>query len=205
MARVAGLDKRLILDASLELADAEGLGSVTMRKLSAKLGVTPMAIYHHVAGKEQLLDLVVDESLATLPPVDVGAEPREALVSWFSGLYELLVAHPALAQAIAGRRLEGPAAARVAAGVLRLLEDHSVDDDTAVELLVALFSHTMGGSLYRISRTEAGQRYGERRIAVTGEDPATARLRGRLASATIDAEQFRRGLSRLVDGYLGEV
>lgn len=202
MARIAGLDQAVIVASSLDLVDAEGLDALTMRRLSAKLGVTPMAIYHHVAGKEQLLDLVVDESLGALPVVDEDAEPREALVAWFMALYELLVAHPALAQAVAGRRIEGLAATRVAAGVLRIVEREGLDDQTAAELMVSLFSFTMGGSLYRISRTAAGAKYGERRIAAADQDPVARRIRDGLSGTDSGNTQFRGGLRRLVNGYL---
>lgn len=202
MARTAGLDQAVIVASSLELVDAEGLDGLTMRRLSAKLGVTPMAIYHHVSGKEQLLDLVVDECLGALPGLDEDAEPREALVSWFSALYDLLVAHPALAHAIAGRRLEGPAVVRVAAEMLRLVEKAGLDDEAAVELLISSLSYTVGGSLYRISRVAAGARYGERRFATTADDAAVQRLRVGLRTAAPTDEQFRSGLRRLVESYL---
>lgn len=196
MARVAGLDQARIVAASLKLADSEGLDSLTMRRLSAELGVTPMAIYHHVAGKEQLLDLVVDESLATLGQPDNDAPAPDALVAWFFALYELLVAHPALAQAVAGRRLEGAAAASAATGVLRILDRAGFAEEDGIELLVSLVSFTMGGALYRISRNDAGARYGERRIPDV-EGSAVRRLVG----AGLGHDHFGGGLRRLVDGY----
>jgi len=39
-----------------------------MRRLSAELGVTPMATYHHASGREELLDLVIDQSLGCSRP-----------------------------------------------------------------------------------------------------------------------------------------
>ena len=65
-----GLDVPTVVRTSLAIADAEGLDGLTMRRLASELDVTPMAIYHHVKNKEQLLDLVVDESLKELPAVD---------------------------------------------------------------------------------------------------------------------------------------
>ena len=49
-----------MLRAALEIADAGGIGSLTIRSLAEALGVKPMSVYHHVANKEQILDGIVD-------------------------------------------------------------------------------------------------------------------------------------------------
>ena len=49
-----------MLDAGVRLADAEGLEAVTMRRLASSLGVEAMSLYHHVPGKEGLLDGLVE-------------------------------------------------------------------------------------------------------------------------------------------------
>jgi len=49
-----------VLDAAIKLADAGGLGSLSMRKLGHELGVEAMAIYYHFANKERVLDGMVD-------------------------------------------------------------------------------------------------------------------------------------------------
>jgi AcrR family transcriptional regulator len=54
------LSKDRVLRAAVELADADGIEAVTMRKLAAELGVEAMSLYYHVANKEQLLDGMVD-------------------------------------------------------------------------------------------------------------------------------------------------
>ncbi len=55
------LTRRRILGAAIELADAEGIAAVTMRRVARQLGVEAMSLYHHVANKEDLLDGMVDE------------------------------------------------------------------------------------------------------------------------------------------------
>ena len=49
-----------LLGAAVELADTEGIAAVTMRRLAGVLGVEAMSLYHHVPGKEALLDGLVD-------------------------------------------------------------------------------------------------------------------------------------------------
>lgn len=50
-----------ILDEAITLADGHGLAGLSMRALGRRLGVEAMAVYHHVANKEALLDALVDE------------------------------------------------------------------------------------------------------------------------------------------------
>ncbi|MCB0911770.1 MAG: TetR/AcrR family transcriptional regulator C-terminal domain-containing protein [Propionibacteriaceae bacterium] len=58
------LNRERVLLAAVALADAEGVDAVSMRRLAAELGVVPMALYKHVAGKDELLDGMVDVVLA---------------------------------------------------------------------------------------------------------------------------------------------
>ncbi len=58
------LSRERVLTAALALADAEGLAVVTMRRLAADLGVEAMSLYHHVPGKEGLLDGLAETVLA---------------------------------------------------------------------------------------------------------------------------------------------
>lgn len=50
------LSRERLIAAAMELADAEGMSAITMRRLAADLGVEAMSLYHHVPGKEPLLD-----------------------------------------------------------------------------------------------------------------------------------------------------
>ena len=54
------LTRQRVLDAALELADRDGVGSLSMRKLAQELGVEAMSLYHHVAGKDAILDGLID-------------------------------------------------------------------------------------------------------------------------------------------------
>ena len=49
-----------MLTAAVELADETGIDGVSMRRLAQRLGVVPMALYKHVADKDELLDGMVD-------------------------------------------------------------------------------------------------------------------------------------------------
>ncbi len=67
------LSSARVLQAAVALADEAGLEAFSMRALAQQLGVVPMALYKHVANKEELLDRMVDVvfSEIELPPADL--------------------------------------------------------------------------------------------------------------------------------------
>ena len=67
------LSRERVLQGAVDLADEIGVEALTIRKLADALGVGPMTIYHHVPGKEQIIDGMVDIvfSEIALPPTDV--------------------------------------------------------------------------------------------------------------------------------------
>jgi len=54
------LSRERVLNGALAVADTEGVGSLTMRLLADHLGVKPMALYHHVTNKSEIIDGIVD-------------------------------------------------------------------------------------------------------------------------------------------------
>ncbi|HSV40287.1 MAG TPA: TetR/AcrR family transcriptional regulator, partial [Nocardioidaceae bacterium] len=143
------IDVDTVVRTSVAIADAEGLDALTMRRLATELAVTPMAIYHHVPGKEALLDLIADESMKQLPQPDANGAWDEELLRFFVAFHRLYLEHPALAQVMAQRPLEGPTAMARGELLLELLVRAGVSDEDAVGALVSLVGYTIGMSLYR--------------------------------------------------------
>lgn len=89
-----------IVDEAMALADGDGLAGLSMRALGRRLGVEGMAVYHHFANKEALLDALVDQVFREIAPPEgedwrVGVRTRsvsERLVlrrhPWAIGLVE---------------------------------------------------------------------------------------------------------------------
>jgi AcrR family transcriptional regulator len=98
-----------IVAAAIELADAEGLAALSMRKVADRLGRSPMALYTYVPSKAELLDLVLDTALGEVDtdyPYDQGwrkAAEASARSSW--AFYER---HPWVLQISGARALLGP-------------------------------------------------------------------------------------------------
>ena len=69
------LDVDRIVDAGIQLVDAEGLDALSMRRLADGLGVSAMTIYTYVPGRAELIDLMLDHLYATMPRHPWSDEP----------------------------------------------------------------------------------------------------------------------------------
>ncbi|MEU6717660.1 TetR/AcrR family transcriptional regulator [Nonomuraea sp. NPDC046802] len=104
-----GLSPGRIVSAAIELADAEGLEGLSMRKVADRLGFTTMSLYRHVPGRDQLVDLMRDEVM-TEHPADHDGERgwRARLESVARHAWRIRRRHPWLAEIRGTRRLPGP-------------------------------------------------------------------------------------------------
>lgn len=91
--RRPGLSLDGIADAAIGLADAEGLGGVSMARVAGSLGVTTMALYRYVDGKDELLALVYDRVMA-VPPLPDDGPWRTRLEAWCRAQVDVLRQHP---------------------------------------------------------------------------------------------------------------
>jgi AcrR family transcriptional regulator len=84
-----------IVDAAVQVADADGLDAVSMGRVAGELGAAPMSLYRHVAGKEELLDLMVDAAWGDPPGAPAAGEDwRTGLARWAWALRERARWHP---------------------------------------------------------------------------------------------------------------
>lgn len=103
------LSRERVTAEAVALADAEGLTALTIRALATRLGVKPMAIYHHVANKEGLLDAIVDAVYAEVHLPGTDGEWRTELERRSHSMHEALGRHR-WAVALMDTRLQpGPA------------------------------------------------------------------------------------------------
>jgi AcrR family transcriptional regulator len=73
------LTRERVLRAAIGVADAEGIEALTMRRLGQATGVEAMSLYHHVAGKDDVLGGAVDLLIDEIPVVGPSADWRRAL------------------------------------------------------------------------------------------------------------------------------
>ncbi|SEG95263.1 regulatory protein, tetR family [Nonomuraea solani] len=95
MGRPAQIDRAAIVAAALAIADTQGLAAVTMPSVATRLGVTAMALYRHVGGKEALLDALVEALLTETPLPPAGLTWQERLERLAHAIRATALRHPA--------------------------------------------------------------------------------------------------------------
>lgn len=104
-----GLRLQAVVEAATSLADQEGLGAVSMRRVAAELGVSPMTLYTYIPGKSELLDLMLDAVYQQLPKDDTAGQPwRQRLTAVADANRALYLAHPWASEVSAVRPPLGP-------------------------------------------------------------------------------------------------
>jgi AcrR family transcriptional regulator len=94
-----GLSADAIVDAAIRLADAEGLEGVSMARVAAELGFTPMSLYRYVASKEELLQLMWNGSARGAEGLVLEGDGwRAKLRNWAIVQRDMLDRHPWLTQ-----------------------------------------------------------------------------------------------------------
>lgn len=101
------LNRERVLAAGVRLADADGLSAVTMRRVAGELGVEAMSLYHHLPGKDGLLDglvaSVLDEIAAELAGSDEQPDWRAEVRRRVLAARTVMLRHP-WAPALIGAR-----------------------------------------------------------------------------------------------------
>ena len=115
------LTRQAVVDAAVVLADRDGVGALSMRRLAQDLGVEAMSLYHHVRNKSDLLDGLVDAVFASIavPPAALGW--REAMRQRALSARAVLRAHPWATPLLESRTSPGPATLRHRDAVLGVL------------------------------------------------------------------------------------
>jgi AcrR family transcriptional regulator len=138
------LTRDRVLRAALELADREGLESLSMRRLGRELGVEAMSLYNHIADKDDLLDgladIVVDE--IEVPPI--GDDWKAALRRRAISARAMLTRHPWAGSVMLSRSGPSPAQMRYPEAVLASLRQAGFSVELALHAFFAIDSYIYG-------------------------------------------------------------
>jgi len=145
------LTRTRILDAALRLADADGIGALTMRSLATELGAKPMAIYHHLANKDQILDGIVDRVFEEIDQPSLEAPWRAGLETRSASVREVLGRHPWAIGLMESRRSPGPATLRHHDSVIALLRRAGFSHAAIAHAMSALDAYVFGFALQEAS------------------------------------------------------
>jgi AcrR family transcriptional regulator len=201
------LSRDRVLEAAVALADEAGLEAFSMRALAQELGVVPMALYKHVANKDELLDGMVDSVFAEieLPPTDV--DWRSAMRARAISTRDALGRHGWAIGMMESRR-PGPANLRNHNAVMGCLHGAGFPFEMAIHAYSLQDAYIYGFALQeRDTGFETPDSAGEaaqRRAAAIGalEDyPHLAEIVTKLPQTGYDnAVEFAWGLDLILDG-----
>ena len=118
-----------VVDAAIRIADAEGLGAVTMRRIAGEIGAGAMSLYTYVPDKDRLVDLMVDRVGGEMPP---GAGD---LLDLARAQRRMMLAHPWLPAALPNRRLTGRGMLGYLEQGLAALAPTGLDGATRLEII----------------------------------------------------------------------
>jgi len=142
--RADALSKERIVEAAIEILDADGENALTFRALAAHLTTGSGAIYWHVASKNDLLAAATDDVIArVMTGVAVGAGPREAVRAIALGVFDAIDAHP-WAGAQLSREPWQAAALRVFEGFGGQLQGLGVPERAQFDCASALLNYVLG-------------------------------------------------------------
>lgn len=209
-----------VVDAAIEVADADGLAALSIRGLATRLGLGTMSLYTYVPGRDELVVLMVDQVLGRSARPPHGPDPRRRLEAVAESAYAELATHPWLLEVDGLRAWLGPHAGERYEWQLTAVDGLGLGDvemDHAVTLLEGIAAtavrarHAVVVAERRSGLTELEwwQANAGALAELSGDRhfPLATRVGqavGDLYQATGDPErQFRFALDRVVDGLLG--
>jgi AcrR family transcriptional regulator len=136
-----GLSPARVVAAAVAVADAEGLGALSMARVAEHLGVSTMASYRHVRSKDALLELMADAAAGDPPEIEVAAGWRAATETWALAMAEPFAAHPWLVEIPPAGIPAGPHQVRWIETGLRALRGTGLDPGTRMQLVGLLAGH----------------------------------------------------------------
>lgn len=206
-----------ITAAAVQIADAEGLDAVTMRRVAEQVGVGAMSVYTYVPGRAELVELMLDRVAAQVYddrplPCDQGG--------WRAGMeyvsranWEHLQRHPWASDVPPGRPILGPGVSTKFEVELQPLDGVGLDDHAMNHLLACVLGLTTQAARWdaslRRSRADSGltdQEWWDRTGPQLGEAmkgvelPVASRVGETVASAGDPEDSLRFGLTHLLDG-----
>ncbi|MFJ9456546.1 TetR/AcrR family transcriptional regulator [Kitasatospora sp. NPDC101447] len=149
------LSREQIVTEALALLDSDGIEALSMRKLGARLNAGATSLYTHVANKEELLALAVDQVFAELPLPETTATPgddpkvwRTAVEGCAEGVRAVILRHPWMVSVIGdvGMVYFGPSWMRLSEAFLTLLETSGLDLADANEAMGVVIGYTIGAA-----------------------------------------------------------
>ena len=163
--RRARLNRDKVVQAAVDLADTDGIESLSMRKLGVALGIEAMSLYSHVANKGEVLDGMIDAVFGEIDAPSSRIKWKSAMRRRAISIRQVMARHPWAIGLMESRTAPGPATLRHHDTVIGMLRAAGFSIELAAHALSALDSYIYGFALQ------------ERNVpSVTGETARLAKL-----------------------------
>ncbi|WP_433376880.1 TetR/AcrR family transcriptional regulator [Actinoplanes sp. CA-142083] len=139
--------RRLILDQALALVDERGLAAMSMRAVAERVGLTSMALYPYVGGKDALLDGLVDllhQELGSVVGEGADNDWRPRLLALGRAVRQLAYAHPGAFPLLLNRSAAAASASWLTAALRAILHDAGVPADRIPRLARMICAFLLG-------------------------------------------------------------
>ncbi|MCL7493263.1 MULTISPECIES: TetR/AcrR family transcriptional regulator C-terminal domain-containing protein [Streptomyces] len=209
----SGLSRESVVRAGVKVADAEGLRALSMRRVAAEFGVSSMALYRHVAGKDELVLLMADAAFHDIELPEPAPDGwRERMAAGARLQWELYRRHPWLAQYLSLTRPQ-PMPRAMALIEWTMARVRGMDPVTLIHMALTLLGFVLSTAAGFEDDLEAEQETGMDQnqwmatmepvfdgILTSGSYPMYAGVSG-IDDDVVNLESlFEFGLDRLLDG-----
>lgn len=209
------LTRAAVVGAAIELADADGFGAVTMRKIADRLGVGTMSLYRHISDKDALLRAMSNEIGVRFPypPAD-GANWRERALIAADVDWTLYQRHPWVLLAFASPRTSmGPQSLTCLDWLVEAFLELKITTPEATEMALTLWNHIAGTVLSTVAErlipadnaAEEGQSGLQHLLAGNPEEAPPPHLGELVGTGNPQLSDLRyllgRGVEALCDGF----
>lgn len=195
------LSAEAITEAAFQIADADGIEAVSIRRVAAALDARPMSLYIHFESKDDLVGAMAEQALVgLLVDAPMPDDWREGLSMIARKMYAALTSHPWLITIFSQRPVFGPNAARQAEQFKSAVAALAYEEGELWWFCGAINDYVLGHSLRAMTAPGAAQ-LADRDIGeeATVEFPELAALPDYLRSRD-SIERFEFGLKLLLDG-----
>jgi TetR/AcrR family transcriptional regulator, tetracycline repressor protein len=155
--RRALLDVEHVIDVALAILDADGLEAVSLRRLSADLGVSHMTLYGYFDSKDALLEALVARTIAI--PSARRATPAawdDVLFDAIQDLHRTLIKRPGIAEILVSRQLTGDWVGEARERILDILRGGGYNERQATDGISVIFNYLLGAVMIETRRTRGG-------------------------------------------------
>ncbi|WP_433150056.1 TetR/AcrR family transcriptional regulator [Actinomadura nitritigenes] len=202
-----------VVEAAIDLADAEGFAALSMPKLAKKLGLTANAIYRYVRSRDELLVLVAEAGWGPAPDLVSGADRwRTAATTWTQAMIDRCDVHPWLVDLPVRGAPMTPNLLRWTEVILETLTGAGLSPKEAIQcaLLLDVYARRVAGMRRDLRQSSAGsvksttvQDFLLPLLRERGYPIVATLMAGGDYSDDIDDSDVAFGLTRILDGIEG--